>query len=133
MTSAERLLPMSLSRLLTLTFAASLLGAPAFAQSSMNTMPGGAASHPLAPADQAMMAGMATMDRDMAAVPMTGNADQDFVAMMIPHHEGAVAMAEVELRYGHDPYLRRLAETIIQSQAKQIAGMKDWQKAHPAH
>ena len=83
-------------------------------------------------ADKALMAGMAKMDSDMAKAPTTGNADQDFVAMMIPHHTGAVSMAEAELRYGHDPYLRHLAQQIIAAQDREIADMKAWQKKHPA-
>jgi uncharacterized protein (DUF305 family) len=83
-------------------------------------------------ADEAMMAGMSKMNHDMAAAPMTGNPDQDFVAMMIPHHQGAVSMAEVELRYGHDPVLRKLAQEIIAAQKQEIAEMTAWQKQHPA-
>jgi uncharacterized protein (DUF305 family) len=62
---------------------------------------------------------------------MTGNPDQDFVAMMIPHHQGAVSMAEVELRYGHDPFLRKLAKDIIAAQDKEIEQMNKWQQKHP--
>ncbi len=80
------------------------------------------------PPDQAMMDGMARMNRAMGAVPMTGDADRDFVAMMIPHHQGAISMAEVELRYGRDPALRRLANAIIAAQRKEIATMRRW---HP--
>ncbi|MGI4815480.1 MAG: CopM family metallochaperone [Janthinobacterium lividum] len=63
----------------------------------------------------------------------TGNPDQDFVAKMIPHHEGAVGMAEVELKYGKDPALRKLARGIIKAQDSEIAFMKKWQAAHPGH
>ncbi len=63
--------------------------------------------------------------------PMTGNADQDFVAGMLPHHGGAVAMAKVELRYGKDPEMRRLAQAIVVTQDKEIAQMRAWQKQHP--
>ena len=82
------------------------------------------------PADQAMLAGMTKMNRNMSAAPMTGNPDQDFVAMMIPHHQSAVSMADVELRYGHDPFLRKLATEIIAAQNKEIAEMRNWQKQH---
>jgi uncharacterized protein (DUF305 family) len=83
-------------------------------------------------ADRDMMAGMEKMSHDMGAAPMTGDADRDFVAMMIPHHQGAVAMAETELRYGKDPAMRRLATDIVAAQKKEIAMMQRWQAAHPA-
>jgi uncharacterized protein (DUF305 family) len=83
-------------------------------------------------ADRDMMAGMETMNHDMSAAPMTGDADRDFVAMMIPHHQGAVAMAETELRYGKDPAMRRLATDIVAAQKKEIAMMQRWQAVHPA-
>jgi uncharacterized protein (DUF305 family) len=88
--------------------------------------------HAAAPtADQDMMAGMEKMDRDMGSAPMTGDADRDFVAMMIPHHQGAIDMARVELRYGKDPALRRLATDIMAAQKKEIAFMERWQANHP--
>jgi uncharacterized protein (DUF305 family) len=74
--------------------------------------------------DHAMMSGM-------SGIQYTGDADQDFVAHMIPHHQGAVAMAKVELKYGKDAKLRALAKEIIASQDKEIAFMKQWQAAHP--
>lgn len=60
-------------------------------------------------------------------VPLTGDTDRDFVAGMIPHHEGAVDMARIELRDGHDPALKKLARDIIAAQDKEIAFMKRWQ------
>ncbi|MDI7066462.1 DUF305 domain-containing protein, partial [Klebsiella pneumoniae] len=60
-------------------------------------------------ADQKMM-------KDMSAPSYTGDADKDFVAHMIPHHKGAVSMAKVELKYGKDPDMKRLAKNIIKAQ-----------------
>ena len=70
-----------------------------------------------------MAAAMARMDHDMMA-PATGDADRDFANMMIPHHQGAVEMAEAELRFGRDPVLRRLAQGIIVEQRQEIAVMR---------
>jgi len=55
-----------------------------------------------------METAMARMDHGMA-VPYSGDPDRDFAAMMIPHHQGAIDMAEIELRFGHDERLRGLA------------------------
>jgi uncharacterized protein (DUF305 family) len=49
---------------------------------------------------------------------------------MIPHHQGAIDMAKVELAYGKDPELRRLAEDIVKAQETEIAAMQVWLKAH---
>ncbi len=76
-----------------------------------------------APGEQAAMQ---SMDRAMAAVPMTGNADRDFAAMMIPHHQGAIDMARAELSHGTDPAMRRLARAIVAAQEREIAVMRAW-------
>lgn len=68
--------------------------------------------------------GMNKMMADMHRAPNTGNPDIDFMAMMIPHHEGAVEMARLVLIYGKDPLVRRLAEEIIASQQVEIDSMK---------
>lgn len=66
----------------------------------------------------------------MQGAAYTGNADEDFVTHMIPHHQGAVDMAQVEAKYGKDPQLKRLAARIIASQRNEIEFMKAWQKKH---
>lgn len=73
--------------------------------------------------DAQMGRAMELMDRDMA-VPPSGNYDRDFAAMMIPHHQGAVDMARIELQFGKDPVLRRLAQGIIVEQLQEIEVMK---------
>jgi uncharacterized protein (DUF305 family) len=72
-----------------------------------------------------MDAGMQKMMSNMHAPGYTGNPDVDFLAMMIPHHEGAVEMARLVLVYGKDPLTRRLAEEIIASQTSEVAAMKE--------
>lgn len=73
---------------------------------------------------EAMHAAMRAMDAAMAAAPMTGDADQDFLAMMIPHHEGAVEMARLVLVHGRDALVRQLAEEIIAGQQAEIVSMR---------
>ena len=68
-------------------------------------------------------AAMARMMNDMAVKP-TGDIDRDFVAMMSPHHQGAIDMAVIELRYGKNEQLRRIAQEIIVDQMQEIAAMK---------
>lgn len=71
-----------------------------------------------------MNAGMAKMMADMHAPGYTGDPDIDFLAMMIPHHEGAVDMARLVLQHGDDPVTRKLAEDIMASQRVEIEGMQ---------
>jgi uncharacterized protein (DUF305 family) len=71
-----------------------------------------------------MMQAMDRMDSDMMAAKLKNDPDRDFAAMMIPHHQGAIDMAKVELIYGRDPVLRRLAEGIIVEQQQEIELMQ---------
>lgn len=74
--------------------------------------------------------GMA-MDCDkmgMGAMPMSGNVDRDFAAMMKVHHEGAIRMSQNELQKGKDPQLREMAKKIIEAQKREIAQLDQWLK-----
>jgi uncharacterized protein (DUF305 family) len=66
------------------------------------------------------------MARMMAAMKIkrSNNVDKDFVAMMVPHHQGAIDMAQTELSYGHNEQLRRLAQEIIVTQQEEIVTMR---------
>jgi uncharacterized protein (DUF305 family) len=66
---------------------------------------------------------MNNMMADMTIKP-TGDVDRDFVAMMVPHHQGAVDMAKAELKYGHNEQLRRLAQEIVVTQQQEISAMR---------
>jgi uncharacterized protein (DUF305 family) len=106
-----------------------MMATPALAQ-TMKPMAGmsmGASS----PEADAYNAAMSTMMSAMQG-HATGKPDWDFVNGMLPHHQGAVDMAQVELKFGKDPALRRLAEQIIAAQNKEMAFMRKWLAAHPA-
>ncbi|NMM11764.1 MAG: DUF305 domain-containing protein [Polaromonas sp.] len=64
---------------------------------------------------------MKDMSDKMSSMPMTGNQDVDFARMMRVHHQGAIDMAQPELRNGQQPEMRKLAKNIIAAQKKEIA------------
>ena len=68
----------------------------------------------------------ATMEKMMTGmrVKATGDVDQDFAEIMIPHHQGAIDMAQSELRHGKNEQLRRIAQEIIVEQQQEIAAMR---------
>jgi Domain of unknown function (DUF305) len=66
---------------------------------------------------------MKRMMADMNVRP-SGDVDHDFVEMMVPHHQGAIEMAQAELRYGHNERLKRMAQEIIVTQQQEIAAMR---------
>jgi uncharacterized protein (DUF305 family) len=73
-------------------------------------------------------AGM-NMMRNMS-LPYTGDADVDFRTHMMPHHQGAVDMAKIALKFAKDAETKKLAQSIVNEQNKQIAEMRDWLEKH---
>ncbi len=96
-------------------------------------MTGMADSHPTASgnADTALVATMRTMNQAMDGAPMTGDPDRDFVAMMIPHQQGATDMRRVGPKTGKDPVLLALCRQIGSALAQEIALMRHWQRPLP--
>lgn len=80
------------------------------------------------PSTAAYEAANAKMHQGMA-ITFTGDADRDYLAGMIAHHQGAVDMSEVVLKYGKDPKVRQLAQDVIKAQKKEIEQMESWLKA----
>ena len=78
----------------------------------------------ITPSTAAFEAAMMKMESVMPG--FTGDADKDFATHMIPHHEGAVAMANVLLQYGKSPEMRKLAEEVVKSQTAEIGTMRDF-------
>ena len=117
-------------------------GAPIFAVASLLGVSllasaHGGHRHPAPPPDEASQRKLAeeapflaendaamTRMMDGMTVKPTGDVDRDFVAMMAPHHQGAIDMAVAVLRHGHNEPLRRLAQEIIVTQQEEIAAMR---------
>lgn len=106
---------------LALAAALAFLATPALAQHAGHGAPRPAANEPASTRE--FREANARMHRDMD-IRYTGNADRDFAAGMIPHHQAAIDMARIQLRYGTDPEMRRLAEEIIRAQEAEIAQLR---------
>ncbi|MDO9415615.1 CopM family metallochaperone [Pararhizobium sp.] len=123
--------------ILAATVAALTFTAPALAQETMDhskmdhsnmdegSMDMGAPKGDTGPSSTAFAKANATMHEGMD-ITFTGNTDVDFVSGMIAHHQGAIDMAKIELEYGKDEALRKLATEIIAAQEGEIKMMKDW-------
>ncbi len=81
-------------------------------------------------ASQELVAGMQSMHDDMMAGVMSSNPDVAFAKGMIAHHQGAIQMAETQLKFGTDLEMRKLAEEIIKAQQPEIDQMQAWVKKH---
>ncbi|AHK43524.1 hypothetical protein OV14_1713 [Ensifer adhaerens OV14] len=121
---------MSLKTIIAASVLIASLYAPAMAQDHGSSMHHGSAEAAAPAGDtsassKAFAEVNARMHKGMD-IAFTGNADVDFVRGMIAHHQGAIGMARVELEYGKDEQLRKLAEDIIKAQEGEIQMMKDW-------
>jgi uncharacterized protein (DUF305 family) len=105
--------------LVAITMFAATLPSKVFSAPLQSTAPNGDEKAFLADNDAVMQ----KMMDGMMAKP-TGDVDHDFVDMMVPHHQGAIDMAEIELRYGRNEQLRRIAQEIIVEQQQEIIAMR---------
>jgi uncharacterized protein (DUF305 family) len=124
---------------LTLVLAACLFGANTLAQQlhhghghALHSAPAPFVASTGKPFAVLMADAMAVMDDGMQRAPLTGVAEHDFVAMMIPHHQGAIDMAKALLAYSSDRELRNLAQGIITEQQNEIKVMQAWLQRHQA-
>ena len=90
----------------------------------MSTMPG------MAKGSGDMRSSMAGMMKSMESMKMTGDTDRDFAAMMKMHHQGAIDMAQQELKSGKDAKMRAMAKRIIDAQQKEIKEFDQWLEKH---
>ena len=90
--------------------------------------PGHGAQPTAAPDWSELTASMDKMHIAMGAIKRSGNADVDFVRLMLPHHQAAIDMAKTQLLFGRDPQMRRLAQEIITDQQLEIELMQRWLK-----
>jgi uncharacterized protein (DUF305 family) len=94
---------------------------------SASTMKGALSAWP------GLTASMEKMHVAMMSVKPTGSNDADFVQLMLPHHQAAIDMAKMQLLYGKDPQMRRLAQEIITDQQSEMELMQGWRKQHEIH
>ncbi|MGJ8525054.1 hypothetical protein LMG33818_000762 [Halomonadaceae bacterium LMG 33818] len=73
---------------------------------------------------------MKTMHMNMMKGMESDSPDLAFAQGMLPHHVGAIKMAQVELKYGKDPHMRKLARNIIKAQEHEVGILKKWIATH---
>ncbi|TPW05890.1 MAG: hypothetical protein FD125_527 [bacterium] len=97
-------------------------------QTGVVSAPAHAAGHGATPGDQAFAASEAAMHTGMAKASGE-TVDEAYIAKMIEHHRGAVAMADVALAQSRDPEIRRMAGLVKDAQTREIAEMRAWRPA----
>jgi uncharacterized protein (DUF305 family) len=75
-----------------------------------------------------LMSCMEKMHVAMASAESSGSSDADFVRLMLPHHQAAIDMAKIQLLFGKDPQMRRLAQEIITDQQSEMELLQVWLK-----
>ena len=101
-------------------------GATGMTPGTMQNMPMAGMSD----ASKAYMGAMSMMGQPMMQAALSSDPDVAFVKGMIPHHQGAIAMAKAVLQYGKDDKVKEWANQIIKSQEAEVAEMQDWLKSH---
>jgi uncharacterized protein (DUF305 family) len=104
-----------------------------FCTLAMQALQEGSHTHPdtksaVDPRWSELSSSMEKMHIAMASIEPTGNGDVDFVRLMLPHHQAAIDMAKIQVLYGKDPQMRRLAQEIITDQQSEIELMQLWLK-----
>ena len=112
-----------MTRIAILLATAALIAMPAAAQHAGHGVPVTRTTAQESASTREYRAANDRMHRDMA-IAFTGNADRDFAAGMIPHHQGAIDMANTVLRHGSDPEMRALAQNVIRAQEAEIAQLR---------
>ncbi|MFD1745872.1 DUF305 domain-containing protein [Rhizobium helianthi] len=116
---------MNISTLSAAVLALGLLAYPALAQDMKGHDGHAAMATDGSASTKAFEKANADMHKNMM-ITFSGKTDVDFVRSMIPHHQGAIDMARIELEHGKDPEIRKLAEEVIQAQEAEIKMMKEW-------
>lgn len=107
-----------------------LLATAVFAGAQGTAMPDTMKPGAMSPSSMDMSKSMAGMMKNMQDMPMSGDTDRDFAAMMKMHHQGAIDMSQMELQSGKDPKMRAMAKGIIEAQKKEIKEFEQWLSKH---
>jgi uncharacterized protein (DUF305 family) len=76
--------------------------------------------------DMELMKAMEKMADQADLQLITGDIDNDFATLMIPHHQSAMDMAEIESHFGHDTIPMNLARQIKEDQKMEIGELQKW-------
>lgn len=87
-------------------------------------------SHDMDQGSAALMKSMEESDKKMKSMSMKGKTDHDFAEMMRLHHQAGIEMAQIEMKHGKDPAMKKMAEKIIASQKKDNKEFDQWLQKH---